>query len=204
MSHQGQQHGEPQDRQRNAPTPLASREEEKLLFNEEEMRRAISRIAHEIVERNAGAHDLALVGLRTRGGPLAQRLAAKVGELEQVSVPVAELDTSDYRDDLPDRQARAGAPHPPLPFEVAGRVVVLVDDVLFTGRTARCAIDALLDHGRPRKVQLAVLVDRGHRELPIRADYVGKNVPTAMNERIRVRLRETDGADAVVLAHQPQ
>lgn len=186
------------------PTPPAGAGEgEKLLFNAEEIRRAISRIAHEIVERNAGARDLALVGLRTRGAPLAQRLATKIGELEQITPPVAELDTRDYRDDLPDRQARAGAPHPPLPFEVAGRVVVLVDDVLFTGRTARCAIDALLDYGRPRKVQLAVLVDRGHRELPIRADYVGKNVPTARNERIRVRLRETDGADAVVLTMLP-
>jgi pyrimidine operon attenuation protein / uracil phosphoribosyltransferase len=177
---------------------------EKLLSNEEEMRRAISRIAHEIVERNAGAGDLVLIGMRTRGGPLAQRLATKIGELEQVTVPVADLDITDYRDDRPDRTARSAMPRTPLPFEVTGKVVVLVDDVLFTGRTARCAIDALLDHGRPRRIQLAVLVDRGHRELPIRADYVGKNVPTAMSESIRVRLREIDGVDAIRLAHQPE
>ena len=168
------------------------------------MRRAISRIAHEIVERNAGAADLVLVGMRTRGGPLAQRLAAKIGELEHTTVPVADLDITNYRDDLPERAARAAAPHAPLPFAIAGKVVVLVDDVLFTGRTARCAIDALLDYGRPRKVQLAVLVDRGHRELPIRADFVGKNVPTALSESIHVRLREVDGADAILLAHQPE
>jgi pyrimidine operon attenuation protein/uracil phosphoribosyltransferase len=168
------------------------------------MRRAISRIAHEIVERNAGARDLVLVGMRTRGGPLAQRLAAKIGELEGTSVPVADLDTSEYRDDRPNRAARSHPLSVPLPFEVTGKVVVLVDDVLFTGRTARCAIDALLDHGRPRRIQLAVLVDRGHRELPIRADYVGKNVPTSMSERIRVRLREIDGVDAILLINQPE
>ena len=179
---------------------------EKVIFNEEEMRRAISRIAHEIVERNAGASELVLIGLRTRGNPLAQRLAAKIGDLEHLTVPVAELDVSAYRDDLPDRAARNAnaTERSPLSVEIAGRVIVLVDDVLFTGRTARAALEALLDHGRPRKAQLAVLVDRGHRELPIRADYVGKNVPTAMSERIAVRLRETDGRDAVVLIRQPE
>ncbi|MBF6589965.1 MAG: bifunctional pyr operon transcriptional regulator/uracil phosphoribosyltransferase PyrR [Ktedonobacterales bacterium] len=179
-------------------------EGEKLILNEEEMRRAISRIAHEIVERNAGATDLALIGMRTRGAPLARRLAAKIGELEQTTVPVTELDITAYRDDLPARGTRPDTARPPLPFAVAGQVVVLVDDVLFTGRTARAAIDALLDYGRPRKVQLAVLVDRGHRELPIRADYVGKSVPTARSESIRVRLRECDGRDAVLLARQPE
>jgi pyrimidine operon attenuation protein/uracil phosphoribosyltransferase len=177
---------------------------EKLIYNEEEMRRAISRIAHEILERNAGARDLVLVGLRTRGLPLAQRLAAKISALEDLAVPIAELDVTNYRDDLPQRPAREGDAHPTLPVEIVGRVVVLVDDVLFTGRTARAALDALLDCGRPRKVQLAVLVDRGHRELPIRADYVGKNVPTATGESISVRLRETDGADAVVLRAAPE
>ncbi len=177
---------------------------EKLIYNEEEMRRAISRIAHEILERNAGARDLVLVGLRTRGLPLAQRLAAKISALEDLEVPVAELDVTNYRDDLPSRPTRADSPQPALPVEVVGRVVVLVDDVLFTGRTARAALDALLDCGRPRKVQLAVLVDRGHRELPIRADYVGKNVPTALGESVLVRLRETDGADAVLLRAAPE
>ena len=179
---------------------------EKVIFNDVEMRRAISRIAHEIVERNGGAGELTLLGLRTRGGPIARRLAESIRELEGVEPPVAELDVSDYRDDLPDRSARSAdraARHTPLPVEVAGRVVVLVDDVLFTGRTARAGLEAVLDHGRPRRIQLAVMVDRGHRELPIRADYVGKNVPTAMSERISVRLRETDETDAVVLLRRP-
>ncbi|HEY8324769.1 MAG TPA: bifunctional pyr operon transcriptional regulator/uracil phosphoribosyltransferase PyrR [Ktedonobacterales bacterium] len=181
-------------------------ESERIIFNDVEMRRAISRIAHEIVERNGGASDLTLLGLRRRGGPLAKRLAERIRELEGVEPPVAELDVTDYRDDLPDRDARyasRAASREPLPVEVAGRVVVLVDDVLFTGRTARAGLEAVLDHGRPRRIQLAVMVDRGHRELPIRADYVGKNVPTAMSERIAVRLLETDEGDAVVLIRQP-
>lgn len=179
-------------------------EQEKLLYTEDEMRRAISRMAHEIVERNAGASDLVLVGLRTRGAPLAQRLAQKIGELERLTVPVAELDATAHRDDLPARAPQTSPSAVPLPIEIAGRIVVLVDDVLFTGRTARAALETLLDSGRPRKVQLAVLVDRGHRELPIRADYVGKNVPTAIGESIGVRLRETDGADAVILRREPE
>jgi pyrimidine operon attenuation protein/uracil phosphoribosyltransferase len=176
---------------------------EKVLYNEEEMRRAISRIAHEIVERNSGAANLLLVGMRTRGYPLAQRLAARIEEFEGERVPTAVLDITDFRDDRP-RSDAYGKPREPLPVEPRDRVVVLVDDVLFTGRSARAGIEALLAHGRPRKVQLAVLVDRGHRELPIRADYVGKNVPTAMSESIKVRLRETDGYDAVLLARQPE
>ncbi len=187
-------------------TGMGSGEFEKIIFNDVEMRRAISRIAHEIVERNGGAGDLTLLGLRRRGGPLAQRLAERIHELEGVEPPVAELDVTDYRDDLPDRSARSAdraARQQPLPVEVAGRVVVLVDDVLFTGRTARAGLEAVLDHGRPRRIQLAVMVDRGHRELPIRADYVGKNVPTAMSERIAVRLRETDESDAVLLIRRP-
>jgi pyrimidine operon attenuation protein/uracil phosphoribosyltransferase len=178
--------------------------DEKILNTEDEMRRAITRMAHEILERNAGAGDLVLVGLRSRGGPIARRLAAKIGELERVAVPVAELDITPYRDDLKERGRRGEEPREPLPVEVEGRVVVLVDDVLYTGRTARAALDALLDHGRPRKVQLAVLVDRGHRELPIRADFVGKNVPTAQSESIGVRLKETDGFDAVLLRREPE
>lgn len=187
-------------------TGMGSAEFEKIIFNDVEMRRAISRIAHEIVERNGGASELTLLGLRRRGGPLAQRLAERIRELEGVEPPVAELDVSDYRDDLPDRSARTAdraARQQPLPVEVAGRVVVLVDDVLFTGRTARAGLEAVLDHGRPRRIQLAVMVDRGHRELPIRADYVGKNVPTAMSERIAVRLRETDESDGVLLIRRP-
>jgi pyrimidine operon attenuation protein/uracil phosphoribosyltransferase len=181
------------------------RQEDKQIFNEDEMRRAISRIAHEIVERNAGAHELILLGMLTRGEPLANRLAERISTFEGIAVPVATLDVRNYRDDLPERTAvRRSEPLEPLPVDVTGAVVVLVDDVLYTGRTARAALEALLDHGRPRKVQLAVLVDRGHRELPIRADYVGKNVPTARSESIRVRLRETDGFDGVLLHRQPE
>jgi pyrimidine operon attenuation protein/uracil phosphoribosyltransferase len=185
-------------------THSAQDQQDKVIYNEDEMRRAISRMAHEIVERNAGASDLVLIGLRTRGVPLAERLVERIGELEGVKVPMATLDTTAYRDDLPERSTRLAAPREKLPVEIGDRVVVLVDDVLFTGRTARAALEALLDYGRPRKVQLAVLVDRGHRELPIRADYVGKNIPTAMSESIRVSLRETDGTDAVFLRHQPE
>jgi pyrimidine operon attenuation protein/uracil phosphoribosyltransferase len=180
-----------------------SPDQEKVLYTEDEMRRAISRMAHEVVERNSGANDLVLIGLRTRGGPLARRLAARIGELEGIRVPVAELDITGHRDDLGERPRQREEPEP-LGVEVQGKVVVLVDDVLFTGRSARAALDALLDYGRPRKVQLAVLVDRGHRELPIRADYVGKNVPTSHTESIGVRLSETDGYDAVALRREPE
>jgi pyrimidine operon attenuation protein/uracil phosphoribosyltransferase len=165
------------------------------------MRRAISRIAHEILERNAGAGDLVLVGLHTRGIPLARRLAERINALEGIAVPVHELDITNYRDDRPAQQPVERAP---LNLPVAGQTVVLVDDVLFTGRTTRAAIDALVEAGRPRRVQLAVMVDRGHRELPIRADYVGKNVPTALSESIHVRLREIDGLDAVALVPAPE
>ncbi len=177
---------------------------EKVILTEEEMRRAISRIAHEIIERNSGAEDLLLVGLQSRGVPLAERLSERITQFETVTVPTAALDIRRYRDDLPDRGTRLTEPHPQLDVTIDNAIVVLVDDVLFTGRTVRAALEALLDYGRPRKVQLAVLVDRGHRELPIRPDYVGKNVPTSMSESVRVQLRETDGRDAVVLVRQPE
>jgi pyrimidine operon attenuation protein / uracil phosphoribosyltransferase len=172
---------------------------QKVILTADDMRRAISRIAHEIVERNEGAAHLVLVGLRTRGAPLAARLAARIADLEGVAVPHAALDPAPYRDDRPRAPLSAAGPRAPLDAAIDDRVVVLVDDVLFTGRTTRCALDALVEHGRPRKIQLAVLVDRGHRELPIRADYVGKNVPTARSERIRACLQETDERDIVLL-----
>ena len=160
--------------------------------------RAITRIAHEVVERNKGTEDVVLVGIHTRGVPLAIRLAARLGEIEGRPVPSGALDVTMYRDDIGLRPP--GATHAThLPFDLGGKVVVLVDDVLYTGRTIRAALDALVDFGRPRSIQLAVLVDRGHRELPLRADYVGKNVPTAVDEAVRVRLAETDGADGVVI-----
>jgi pyrimidine operon attenuation protein / uracil phosphoribosyltransferase len=161
------------------------------VFDADDLRRAHTRIAHEIVERNHGAADLVLVGLYTRGVAIARRLAEIIGGFEGVEVPVGALDVAFYRDDIALRPVQPLGPTE-VPVDVSGRVVVLVDDVLFTGRTVRAALDALTELGRPRAVQLAVLVDRGHRELPIRADYVGKNLPTADTDDVRVRLVETD------------
>jgi pyrimidine operon attenuation protein/uracil phosphoribosyltransferase len=162
------------------------------VFDADDLRRAHTRIAHEIVERNRGAADVVLVGLYTRGPAIARRLAAAIGEFEAVAVPVGALDISFYRDDI---GLRAVTPTGPteIPGDIAGRVVVLVDDVLYTGRSVRAAMDALVELGRPRAIQLAVLVDRGHRELPIRPDFVGKNLPTRVGEDDRVRLAEVDG-----------
>jgi len=159
--------------------------------------RAIRRIAHEIVEHNRGTADLVVVGIHTRGVPLAERLAAALAQAE-APVPVGELDITLYRDDL-DRRPTTRVGTTRMPGGIDDRVIVLVDDVLFTGRTVRAALDALHDLGRPRRVELAVLVDRGHRELPIRADYVGKNLPTAGRERVSVHLAEIDGEDAVLI-----
>jgi len=158
-----------------------------------DLRRAHTRIAHEIVERNHGADGVVLVGLYTRGVAVARRLATVIAGFEGVDVPVGALDVAFYRDDIGLRPVQPLGPTE-VPVDVAGRTVVLVDDVLFTGRTARAALDAITELGRPRSVQLAVLVDRGHRELPIRADYVGKNLPTKVAEDVRVRLAEVDGA----------
>jgi pyrimidine operon attenuation protein/uracil phosphoribosyltransferase len=160
--------------------------------------RAIKRMAHEILERNHGASDLVLAGIRRRGVPLAERLADEMERIEGLRPPVGALDVSFYRDDIEIRRP-AEVGDTALPFDVAGKIVVIVDDVLYTGRTVRAAIDALVDFGRPRAVQLAVLIDRGHRELPIRADYIGKNLPTSVREAVDVRLAQTDGADSVVI-----
>ncbi|HMA37856.1 MAG TPA: bifunctional pyr operon transcriptional regulator/uracil phosphoribosyltransferase PyrR [Chloroflexia bacterium] len=174
-----------------------------LILDADQMRRALTRMAHEILERNGGARDLLLVGVRTRGVPLSQRLAGRLLSIEGTTVPVLELDAAPYRDDRPRRGPGPGpgAAAPIAP--IAGGRLVLVDDVLYTGRTARAAIDALMQAGRPAAIQLAVLIDRGHRELPIRADYVGKNVPTARSEHISVRLHEIDGVDDVRLVRAP-
>jgi len=172
------------------------------ILDETGVRRALVRIAHEILERNQGLADLVLVGLRSRGDHIARRLAASLREIEGTAVPVGAMDVTLYRDDLAHARHWPQVQRTEIPFSIEGRTVVLVDDVLFTGRSVRAALDSLMDFGRPRSIQLAVLIDRGHRELPIRADYVGKNVPTARREDVRVLLRETDGADRVVIAEK--
>ncbi len=172
-----------------------------ILMDSERIGRTLTRIAHEIVERNRGVGDLALVGVRTRGVPIARRLAAILHDITGQDVATGSLDITLYRDDL---MKTAVGPQPivrrtEIPFSIDGRDIVLVDDVLYTGRTIRAALDALIDFGRPSTIQLVVLVDRGHRELPIKADYVGKNVPTSRRETIHVRLAEIDGQDEVTL-----
>ena len=171
------------------------------VMDADRMGRALTRIAHEILERNRGTSDLALVGIRTRGVPLARRLARSLQEITGDQVPTGALDITLYRDDL---MRHAVGPQPvvrrtEIPFSIDGRKILLVDDVLYTGRTTRAALDALTDFGRPKSIQLVVLVDRGHRELPIKADYVGKNVPTSRQESVQVKLRELDDVDEVLL-----
>jgi pyrimidine operon attenuation protein/uracil phosphoribosyltransferase len=176
--------------------------EDKVVLDRDDLRRTLLRIAHEIVEKNPGGENLALVGIHTRGAILGGRLHALVGELTGSDIPFGDLDISFYRDDVNDRepgsQPVVHSSH--LDFDLDGRTIVLVDDVMFTGRTARAAIDALFDYGRPARVQLAVLADRGHRELPIRPDYVGKNLPTSHDERVNVHVEELDGVDEVTIA----
>lgn len=167
------------------------------VMDADEMRRALTRIAHEILERNRGAESLGLVGILRRGAPIADRLADIIERIEGLRPPVGRLDIALYRDDYPERRPSVGVTE--MSFDVSGRGIVLVDEVMFTGRTARAAISALIDLGRPATVQLAVLVDRGHRELPIRPDYVGKNLPTARTEHVDVLLQEIDGEDRVVI-----
>jgi pyrimidine operon attenuation protein/uracil phosphoribosyltransferase len=175
---------------------------EKVVLERDELRRTLQRIAHEIAEKNPDPEGLAIVGIHTRGALLARRLHTLLGELTAVDLPIGDVDISFYRDDVgakaPGSQPVVHASH--IDFDLTGRTVVLVDDVLFTGRTVRAAIEAVFDYGRPQRVQLAVLCDRGHRELPFRPDYVGKNLPTAREERVNVRLEETDGVDQVTIS----
>jgi pyrimidine operon attenuation protein / uracil phosphoribosyltransferase len=178
---------------------------EKVVLERDDLRRTLRRIAHEIAEKNPEPEGLAIVGIHTRGAVLARRLHSLLAELTGAELPAGDIDISFYRDDVgtaaPAAQPVVHASH--IDFDLAGRTIVLVDDVLFTGRTVRAAIDALFDYGRPRRVQLAVLCDRGHRELPFRPDYVGKNLPTAREERVNVRLEEADGVDEVAIS-EPQ
>jgi pyrimidine operon attenuation protein / uracil phosphoribosyltransferase len=186
-----------------APARSAGLPDGKVVLGPEEIRRALTRVAHEILERTDGAGDVILLGIPTRGVPLARRLAAGLAQVEARPAPVGSLDVTMYRDDLRLRPARTLGHTEVPPSGVDGKIVVLVDDVLYSGRTVRAALDALNDLGRPRSVQLAVLVDRGHRELPIRPDYVGKNLPTSQREIVHVLVSEIDGQDAVVLGKGP-
>ena len=182
------------------PVPEVPASAGRTVLDERDISRALSRIAHEILERNKGVSDIVLLGIPTRGVPLAQRIAAKMASVEGVEVPVGSLDVTMYRDDLRLRPARTLLPTE-IPHDgIDGKVVVLVDDVLYSGRTIRAALDAMADVGRPRAVRLAVLVDRGHRELPIRADFVGKNLPTSLAEKVSVRLSEFDDEDSVTIS----
>jgi len=168
---------------------------EKVLLTSREIGRALVRIAHEIIEKNKGAEDIVLVGLRTRGVPIAKRIAETIEGFEGTPIPVGALDIDPYRDDI----ATANKSHTDIPTSITNKRVILVDDVLYTGRSIRAAMDTLMDLGRPSSVQLAVLIDRGHRELPIRADYIGKNIPSSKDEEIQVQLEEVDGIDEVVI-----
>jgi pyrimidine operon attenuation protein/uracil phosphoribosyltransferase len=172
---------------------------EREILSADEIRRALVRVAHEIVEKHGGTDGLALVGVQRRGVPLANRIAASIADHEQVTVPVGAIDITFYRDDLSMVAHQPVVKGTDLPFDPTGLTIVLVDDVLYTGRTVRAAMDALMDFGRPKAIRLAVLVDRGHRELPVRADHVGKNVPTSREEVIKVHLREVDGVDDVII-----
>ena len=173
------------------------------IMADEDVRRAVTRISHEIVEKQAGTEGLALIGIQRRGVPLAHRIAASILEHEGAEIPVGALDITFYRDDLSLVAQQPIVKGTQIPFDLNGRTVVLVDDVLYTGRTIRAAMDALIDFGRPQAIRLAVLVDRGHRELPIRADHVGKNVPTSREEVVQVQLEEIDGEDGVEIERQP-
>ncbi len=172
----------------------------KVLMTSGDMARALARIAHEIIERNGGTEDIVLVGMRTRGVPLAQRVGSAIQSFGEVSVPVGSLDIDLYRDDAPEPGQKGLSKDTDVPTDITGKDVVLVDDVLYTGRSIRAAMDALMDLGRPSSIQLAVLVDRGHRELPIRADYAGKNIPSSRDEEVSVQVKEVDGVDRVTIA----
>ncbi len=174
----------------------------KIVMTPDDIRRTLARIAHEIIEQNKTFDQLVLVGMRTRGVPLARRLAANIESFEKSKIPVGALDISRYRDDIPSPDRQPVVHRTDIPMGIDGKSIVLVDDVLYTGRSTRAAMDALIDLGRPRSIQLAVLIDRGHREMPIRPDYIGKNIPSSRHEEIKVHLVEIDGLDEVAIVSQ--
>ena len=173
--------------------------EKGTVMDEMQIKRAVARISHEIVERNKGAGNIVIIGIRARGDILAKRIQEQIKEIESEEVPIGILDITLYRDDFTTIDYMPVVGKTEIPFNVTGKIVILVDDVLYTGRTVRAALDEIIDFGRPKEIQLAVLVDRGHRELPIRPDYIGKNVPTSDNELVDVKIKEVDGEDRVVL-----
>lgn len=182
---------------------MPGKENGNKVMDADEIRRAMTRIAHEIIEKNKGAEKLAIVGIQSRGVPLAKRLSELIEQIEGKTVPVGSLNIALYRDDYATRLAPTSVGKTEIAFDVTGRKIVLVDEVIFTGRTIRSALDAIMDMGRPAQIQLAVLIDRGHRELPVRADYVGKNLPTSRVEHVHVHLKETDQEDKVVIIREP-
>lgn len=181
------------------PSAASGQRQERLVMESGDIARAMTRIAHEILERNKGLKDLALVGIRTGGVHLAHRLARRLQDIEGAAIPIGELDITLYRDDLALRKEQPVLRRTSVPFDISGKIIVLVDDVLFTGRTIRAAMDGLIDLGRPAEIQLAVLVDRGHRQLPIKATYIGKNIPTSREENIQVLLEEAGDDDRVII-----
>ena len=176
---------------------------EKVLMTEEDIRRTLARIAHEIIERSKSLDNIVLIGMYTRGVPLAKRLALNILNFAEITIPVGALDIFPYRDDLPQHDIHPKVTRSEIPFSIIGKSVIVVDDVLYTGRSIRAAMDGIIDLGRPQSIQLIVLIDRGHRELPIRADYVGKNVPSGHDEAIAVKLKEIDGIDEVAIISPP-
>lgn len=181
---------------------MPRKQKEVLVMDAKTVERALIRIAHEIVEKNKGAENMAVIGIKNRGEHLAQRVARLIEKIEKVKIPVGLMDITLYRDDVQTKLEQPLVQKTEILFDVVDKVIILVDDVLFTGRTIRAALDQIIDFGRPRCIQLAVLVDRGHRELPIRADYVGKNVPTSKEERVKVKIKEVDGEDSVSIIKQ--
>ena len=173
--------------------------EKAKIMDKDTLERTLMRIAHEIIEKSKGIKDLCLIGIRNRGAYLAEKVARYIEKIEKIKVPVGILDITLYRDDLTTIDEQPQVHKTEIDFDITGKTIILVDDVLYPGRTVRCALDALIDFGRPQYIRLAVLIDRGHRELPIRADYIGKNVPTALKETVQVRLKQTDGKDEVAI-----
>ena len=180
-----------------------AKKDKSIVMDEKAIHRALVRVAHEIIEHNKGTENMAVIGIKARGAPLAQRIAEIINQIEETQLPVGSMDITLYRDDIQTKLEQPLVQKTEIDFDVVDKIIVLVDDVLFTGRTIRAALDQIIDFGRPKSIQLAVLVDRGHRELPIRADYVGKNIPTAFEDLVEVKIKEMDDEDSVTVIRRP-